>query len=926
MAPATGVSAAQVAAQLETIVARDTSASARAVAVRSAARQPWPERISARGRPFEVRWCDSLLGLREALLGLEPQGASGGGPDEAGVVLLTPFATHELPDDVAARLFKSRVWQPEGWEIVREMFEAKEVDARLARYGWMPQVLIDAAAAGPYDPVATGFLDLGTAWRVVLQRCLGLENERPDAQALLAWTQQPDAVARLEALPAAAQTDVCAWLQDAAGAVGRLILATRRSERLADALPIGLVCSVVFASDAAGQTERGHAAVRLERHVNDEHIGVGEGRAWAKAATALVTRDGASVWQGALDRADTLLEELRVAEFAWLSDTLYAGLDQRMARFGSAVGQFVVDLSGEKGRDALNGAVREVLQRAAELRRHVLVGRFTQRLEQVAMACRLVKWLATPTLDLDSVAAAIEWQADEGAFVDWARFRLRGGDDLAPVSEAYAALRAAVAARRARLAKGFAGMLAQGGGHDWSPSPRIVPVENALADVVAPLAAASPVLVLVMDGLSVSIFRELFADLAALSWSEWVRSDLGHALTGVAAFPTVTEVSRASLLAGTVTTGGSAQEKSAFAAHPALLARSNVSQPPRLFHKGELAEDGSLSSQVRAAIADGRQKVVGVVYNAVDDHLAGPDQLHQAWRLEGLRLLMPLLREARDARRVVIVTADHGHLLEDGTRQCAGGERDRCRDGSKLGSEDEIVLRGPRVLTAAGQRSVVCLWGEDTRYTGRKNGYHGGASLPEVVVPMSVLVPLGMSLPGWQPAVPPQPEWWDPSLPFGAAANGLKVTDRPAALPAAGKPSRAPSRKPAAPEGQGALFDLDVPAPVPAEPKRTHWVDGLLASDTYAAQRRLAARVALPDEQMRRLLCTLEERGGKLSKTAVAQRLAVPELRLAGMLAAARRVLNVDQMPVMELDEGAGTVELNLNLLMKQFGLSATGQ
>ena len=135
MAPATGVSAAQVAAQLETIVARDTSASARAVAVRSAARQPWPERISARGRPFEVRWCDSLLGLREALLGLEPQGASGGGPDEAGVVLLTPFATHELPDDVAARLFKSRVWQPEGWEIVREMLGSWDMMKRRLREG-----------------------------------------------------------------------------------------------------------------------------------------------------------------------------------------------------------------------------------------------------------------------------------------------------------------------------------------------------------------------------------------------------------------------------------------------------------------------------------------------------------------------------------------------------------------------------------------------------------------------------------------------------------------------------------------------------------------------------------------------------------------------------------------------------------------------
>lgn len=923
MVTATGVSTAQVAAQLETIVSRD--ANARAVAVRSATRQAWPERISARGRPFEVRWCDSLLGLREALLGLEPQAGSGGGRDEAGVVLLTPFATHELPDDVAARLFKSRVWQPEGWQIVREMFEAKEVDARLARYGWMPQLLIDAAAFGPYDPVATGFLDLGTAWRVILQRCLGLENERPDTQALLAWTQRPDAAARLDALPAAAQADVCAWLQEAAGALGKLILATLRSGRLADALPLGLVCSVVFAADTCGQTERSQAAVRLERYVDDLHVGTMEGRAWARAATALVGRDGPVAWQGVLDRADTLLDELRVAEFAWLSDTLYAGLDQRVARFGAAVGQFVAHLSAEKGRDALDGVVREVLQRAAELRRHALVARFTRRLEQVEMACRLVKWLARPTPDLDSVAGAIEWQADQGAFVDWARFRLRGGDDLAPVSEAYAALRGAVAARRARLAKRFAGMLRQGGGHDWSPSPRIVPVENALADLVAPLAASNPVLLLVMDGLSVSIFRELFAEVAALSWSESVRSDLGHAQTGVATFPTVTEVSRASLLAGTVTTGGSVQEKSAFAAHPALLAHSNASQPPRLFHKGELAEDGSLSSQVRAAIADGRQKVVGVVYNAVDDHLAGPDQLHQAWRLEGLRLLMPLLREARDARRIVIVTADHGHLLEDGTRQCPGGEHDRCRDGSQAGSEDEIVLRGPRVLTAAGQTSVVCLWGEDTRYTGRKNGYHGGASLPEVVVPMSVLVPLGMNLPGWQLALPPQPEWWDLSLTPGADALGQRVSDRSATSTTPAKPARTQSRKSAAPEAQGALFDLVVPAPVPAAPERTHWVDGLLACDTYAAQRRLAARVALPDEQMRRLLCALEERGGKLSKTAVAQRLAVPELRLAGMLAAARRVLNVDQMPVMELDEGAGTVELNLSLLMKQFGLS-TGQ
>lgn len=918
MALAAAVSSAQIAAQLETLVSRD--AAVRAIAVRSMYRQDWPAQISARGKPFDLRWCDSLLGLREALLAVEhPDGRDG---ECAGVVLLTPFATHELPDDVAARLFRSRVWQPEGWEIVRELFDARDVDARLSRYGWMPPLLIEAAAAGAYEPVATGFLSLETAWKVILHRLLGLDCERPDAEALLAWTQQVDADARLSALPTLAQDDVCAWLRDSAGLVGTLILATRRRGRLPDALPLGLACSVVFAPEGAGLPELGQAAVRLERYVDDCHIGLIEGRAWARAATALIRRGGVVGWQGALDRAEVLLKELRIDAFAWLSETLDAGLDQRIQRFGDALLGYGARLGVDQVASASDLGLSEVLQRADEVRRHALAARFMQRVEQVDMACRLARWLATPLQGADSVAAFVEWQADEGAYVDWARFRLRGGDELATVSEAYAALRAVVAHRRACLAKQFASLLARGGGHDWTPSPRTVQVESMLSEVLAPLSASHPVLLIVMDGLSISIFRELFAELASLSWAEWVRTDVGRTLAGVAAFPTVTEVSRASLLAGAVVAGGSGQEKSMFAAHSALLSVSNASLPPRLFHKGELADNGSLSTQLRAAIADAGQKVVGVVYNAIDDHLAGPDQLHQAWRLDGLRLVKPLLREAREARRVVVVTADHGHLLEDGSRLCPGGERDRCRAGSKVGSEDEVVLCGRRVLTADGQRSVVCLWGEDTRYTGRKNGYHGGASLPEVVVPMSVLVPLGLNLPGWQPAIAPQPEWWDLKLPRAFIGAAPSVAQRPATSSAIARPARKPARH----EGQGALFALEIPATANVEQDQLHWVDRLLTSETYLAQRRLAARVALPDEQMRRLLCAIEERGGKLSRAAVAQRLAVPDMRLAGMLAAARRVLNVDQAPVMELDEATGMVELNLNLLMKQFGLGNAGR
>jgi len=121
---------------------------------------------------------------------------------------------------------------------------------------------------------------------------------------------------------------------------------------------------------------------------------------------------------------------------------------------------------------------------------------------------------------------------------------------------------------------------------------------------------------------------------------------------GVAALPTITEVSRTSLLCGRLTTGAQAQERPGFATHPALMAASRAEYAPKLFHKGDLADAGNLAQEVRTAIANPKQQVVGVVYNAVDDHLSGPDQLNQRWTLEDLRLLLPLLREAREPTRL----------------------------------------------------------------------------------------------------------------------------------------------------------------------------------------------------------------------------------------------------------------------------------
>jgi hypothetical protein len=106
-----------------------------------------------------------------------------------------------------------------------------------------------------------------------------------------------------------------------------------------------------------------------------------------------------------------------------------------------------------------------------------------------------------------------------------------------------------------------------------------------------------------------------------------------------------------------------------------------------------------------------------------------------------------------------------------------------------------------------------------------------------------------------------------------------------------------------------------VVAPAPG----VHWIDALQASPAYLAQKALAARVAPADADVRSLLDALAARGGKLSKAALAQRLGMPAMRISGFVNAAKRVLNVDQAAVLVLDETAGTVELNRDLLSHQF-------
>ena len=903
-AAAVPLSLPQIEAQALAVL--DRASDAKVIAIQAKTKALWPDAITLSGRPFQLRWCESPLMAREALSMLDDAPDTQGTP---GLILLTPLAARELGGDVLARLARAQVFQPDAWGMVQQLFKAHEVDARLSRYRWMAQLLVERFSMGAYPPVPNGFLDMDTAWRHVLGRCLKLDASKPDAATLLNWSLGADSAALFADLPDTAKPQIAAWLGDSAGPVGTLVMQCVLAGNTQDAVPLGLVCGVVLSPQGEGIHELAAAAIRLERFMGDKRIGIADGRAWAGDAAKLLSASALNPLAPAMrhavnERAESLLRELHVEAYAHLSDVLPMGLEQRLGLLADAMKAFMAEPSAQ---------LLQAAERAADsASRHAQADVASTRMLRVKMAVRLCRWMVAdqPEGKGRGGRAAPGFQdlsqlyAREGAFVDWARFKLIGGDDLPGLSSAYVALRDAARKKAEAFNQSFAQAL-----QVWNREPRAdiacMPVEAILERLVAPLAQQAPVLLLVADGLSYSIFRELCEDLEALGWDEQVAGPPPTLAVGVAALPTITEVSRTSLLSGRLVVGAASQEKSAFATHSALVAASRAGTAPVVFHKGDLADSEGLSSKVRDAIASAQQQVVAVVYNAVDDHLSGSNQIHVRWTIDDLRLLGPLLSEARRARRVVIVTADHGHVIDDGTVQRGQGDGDRWRLPSGAPDDSELVYEGGRVKTASGNK-VVCSWSEGVRHGAKKNGYHGGVSAQEVVVPLSVFTPRNMALKGWQVAAAPQPDWWEP----------LEST-APALAPEAPALARKPTKPKPVPLPQPDLFGgaAAVVAPAPG----VHWIDALQASPAYLAQKALAARVAPADADVRSLLDALAARGGKLSKAALAQRLGMPAMRISGFVNAAKRVLNVDQAAVLVLDETAGTVELNRELLSRQF-------
>lgn len=872
-------STSQIEAQLEAMLAK--SPDERVLGMRSPRPHAWPETVQARGKPFRLVWCETGLELREQLASLEDD-------PEARVIILTPIEESSLGSDVLARLPRARLFQSSRWDSVRAAFSARSVDPRLRGHEWLVDLLLERVPPGGYPPAPGGVLDLDTAWRMAMALFMGLPDGQADASDLLIWTMGDGNLERLAALPVAARERIGARLTQIGGPAVALIVGAIASGRGSDAMALGLVCTVLFSGDAQDDVLR-EAAIRLEPYFGGQPISADAGSALADAARRAADRPLGSVVRNQHERAVALVAEVRADERVACSRVLAAGFEARLR--GAAAALVAAAASGsEKDLERAAALVKAALA-------HDRASEQPQRTERLQMAVRLCRWIGTRRKPAGDFVSAAHLYATDGGYADLCRQALRGEDPVPEVASAYARLRELAMVRREQDNEVFATLL-----RDWNASGSdgegVLQIERVLEAIVAPLLHEAPVVLLVLDGLSFATARAICADLSRQGWHELTPRGSSAPPAVIAALPTVTEFSRTSLLTGRLTRGNAGTEKAGFAAHPLLRAKSQAGKPPILFHKADIGAGPELSQVVRNALADRSQKLVGVVHNAIDAQLSGSDQLDFVWSADILRQVSSLLRVARDAGRVVVMTGDHGHVLEECTTQAtaAGGDRWRAPGAVKNG---EIEMRGGRVWSDGVADAVIMAWSEHIRYSSRRNGYHGGVSPQEVVVPLAVLV--AAETPGdWAEAPPAEPAWW---------------RDEP--LPIQPRTAYEPPRLPQRPDvRQPELFEVALPPT-----SRKTWIERLISSQTYAAQRRLVSRGAPTDDAVKNMLLALESRGGRLARGGLAQALGMPAFRVGGLVNAARRVLNVDQAQVLTLEPSSDEVILDARLLRLQFEL-----
>ncbi|WP_306316461.1 MULTISPECIES: BREX-2 system phosphatase PglZ [unclassified Streptomyces] len=875
------------------------------------------------GRRARVAAAPSVLAVYQEALGHLDSPAPGSANDPSLLVLLTDREDAEFDPGILVRTYRHSIQHVDNWDLIRETFTASGIDPRLGDETWgVAESLLEATPAGGWSGLNRQVLSRTHALTALARRRLVLHaDSQLDIDSLLLWSRHSSEGTRTyRALRDGERTGLRHFLAevDQAGETADVLLSIVEHDDPSVALPFGLVAAALWQHAPAGPEvfrARGRAENILGREFPDEAM-----RRYGAAAENLVARNAQLLAQITPD-AERLAEHLGATDAIRHSRYLPTGLEARLAAVGSAI--------TARDLDACRTALREA-------QTHYLAETARPRIGRARMAVRLVQWLATePAWTPDTIADSLAHYNAELSWADRALEHLDAGGDTQPaLSDAYDALATDVRAVRRRMDRAFAEQVAEWTAAGTAPGSMLT-VETFLERVAKPVVKSQRrLMLLVVDGMSAALAAQLGEELAA-HWTEYdptgekTLPPTRQAMA--AALPTITAVSRTTLLTGKLQRGDQKTEKREF---PSLRLWSG--QKAAVFHKDDLRPadtGGRFGPALEAALTDGESHLA-VVLNTVDDGLRNDERLDEwDWSIADIDALTPLLDEARRQGMAVVLTSDHGHVLEHrGTKvptPTAVNARYRevpAGDAEPLLDEAEITLAGSRVIDGP----IVALWSANSRYTNRAAGYHGGVHPAEFTIPVLAYLPDGASeqIPsGWrQLANAYEPRWWRLDAPRLHTTSALPATEAaPTAKPA--KP-RSTTRKPA-PQETG-LFEIAVPpepsaieaSPLSEQPQSPtqQLLDDLFASPVFTAQLALLPRKQDP-EKLRQALAALWE-NNTLPLTAVAAAADMSPARARGYATVLTQLLNTDGIQVLELLPDNKTLKLNPTWLKTQFGLA----
>ncbi|GGL99845.1 BREX-2 system phosphatase PglZ [Nakamurella endophytica] len=879
--------------------------------------------LEADGSTYRVWPCPSRLAVRDALRHRHET--------EPAPVILTDLEAAELGDGICDHLVDHRPLSPHPLSALLDLFSADRQETQLfTTTAGARSALSRLGAVQDIRPAPAGVLTRDHLFHTLVSTGFGLEEPEPSPVDVLLWSAVPDHVARFELWRRDAHPDLVAevfgWLRPGLGRAASALTTAWSRSGPADLLPLGLVAGLTLEGAASVGQSRGESVLlgRLEERIGTE-LTEAATVAWAVAAADAGRRlltgrpDDHLARDAALRRADALAVDLRAGELVRRSDVLPNALPFRLTALARAAAPALE--SWTPGSQIDTAALAPVEAVWDEVEQHVQVGPGDSPTQPAGarVGRALVRLLRRATVPLrpflDIATLPVRYRDDE-SWIDTAVNDLfEGYDDPAMaqvVDHILGRIRLARAAQDRAAAQLIAGTAADPA-VDATQNPMLV--EHVLDRVVLPLTRpaaddASSVLLVVADGMSAAALHDVIAD--ACGFGGWLEAEIAGdpgSRAALAALPTLTRLSRCSLLSGRLVAGEAADERRNFDRWLRSKALGRLSAGPTLFHKGDLEARSAgfaLPEPVRAAIDDTAYRpVVACVLNTIDDALDRSDPIGTHWTTSTITHLDNLLTAAARVGRTVVLTSDHGHVVE---RRELGIDRSgektaRWRSADGDGPTDrEVLVQGGRVLTEAG--TAILAVEEQLRYGTKKAGYHGGAALAEIVVPVAILA--AGSIPPGLPLVESAggtPEWWAGPL---APAQPLRESQAPSVRPVR-------SREPA-------LFDT--PATVaPERPARAAPADAvtaLLRHRLFEANRARFAPTVSP-ERIAALLRGLIAAGGSQPRAQAAVALEVPERRLSGTLAVLGQVLNIDGVTVLSQDPTR--VQLSVQRLYEQFGL-----